>query len=253
MTYTCIIIDDEEPARKRLRRMLEEFKHVIEVVDEAKDGFEALDKIETNHPQIIFLDIQMPGMSGFEVLTKLEHIPIVIFTTAYEQYALKAFETNAIDYLLKPVEKERLHATLQKIERLIGTQSKEKIAQLLDIVNQMKPINEVTSLPVKVKDRIILVRLTEIAYLEAKDKYVSIWTTECKEHITDVSLKTIEDKLPENFLRVHRAFIVNKNHVLEVQKYFHGKLIIMLNDRNFTKITCSSSYSEQVKKSLEIL
>jgi two-component system, LytTR family, response regulator len=251
MAYKSIIIDDEEPARSRLRRLLKKHSHVIDVIDEAADGDEALEKIELLKPEIIFLDIQMPGMSGFELLEKLEHLPVVIFTTAYEQYALKAFEVNTIDYLLKPIEAERLKASILKIERLITNQSKEQITRLVNFVKQIQPIKEVTSLPVKTGDRIILVRLSEVTYLEAKDKYVTLHTKDGKEHITDISLKTLEEKLPDYFLRVHRAYIVNKNHVLELQKYFQGKFLVLINDNNRSKVPCSNMYSEQIKRSLE--
>ena len=252
MAYKSIIIDDEEPARSRLRRLLNEHSHIIEIIDEAANGFEALKKIELLKPQVIFLDIQMPGMTGFELLEKLNHLPMVIFTTAFDKYALKAFDTNTIDYLLKPIESDRLKASIQKIERFIGSQSKEQIAQLVSIVKQIKPVKEVTSLPVKIGDRIILVRLSEVTYLEAKDKYVSIYTTDGKEHITDISLKTFEERLPDYFMRVHRTYIINKNHVLELQKFFQGKFIIILNDNNSTRILCSSAYSEKIKGSLDV-
>jgi two-component system, LytTR family, response regulator len=251
MAYKSIIIDDEEPARSRLRRLLKKHGNVIDVIDEAAAGNEALEKIELLKPEIIFLDIQMPGMSGFELLEKLEHLPVVIFTTAFEKYALKAFETNTIDYLLKPIEAERLKASILKIERLITNQSKEQITRLVNFVKQMQPVQEVTSLPVKIGDRIILVRLSEVTFLEAKDKYVTLHTKDGKEHITDISLKTLEEKLPDYFLRVHRAYIVNKNHVLELQKYFQGKFLVLINDNNHSKVPCSSAYSEQIKRSLE--
>jgi two-component system LytT family response regulator len=252
MPYTSIIIDDEELARNRLRRMLEEHSQIIEVIDEATNGFDALQKIEVLKPQVIFLDIQMPGMSGFELLEKLEYLPVVIFTTAYDKYALKAFETNTIDYLLKPIDADRLKASVQKIEKFVNKQNKEELTQLVNMVKQMKPVKEVTSLPVKLGDRIILVRLSEVAYLEAKDKYVTIHTLNGKEHITDISLKTMEERLPEYFMRVHRAYIINKNQVLELQKFFQGKLIVVLNDHDNTRIPCSSMYSELLKENLDL-
>lgn len=249
--FTSIIIDDEAPARSRLRRLLKEHDRVIEIIDEAENGFEALEKIERLKPQVIFLDIQMPGMTGFDVLEKLNYMPVVIFVTAYDQYALKAFETNTIDYLLKPIETDRLKTSIEKIEKFVNFQNKDQITLLLNAVKQMQTVKEVTSLPVKIGDRIILVRLSDVTFLEAKDKYVNIFTADGKEYMTDLSLKTLEEKLPNHFIRVHRAYIVNKNKVLELQKFFNGKLLIQLNDRNFTKIPCSSMYSEFLKKSLE--
>jgi len=117
----------------------------------------------------------------------------------------------------------------------------------------MKPVKEVTSLPVKIGDRIILVRLSEVAYLEAKDKYVTIHTINGKEHISDISLKTMEERLPDYFMRVHRSYIINKNQVLELQKFFQGKLMIMINDNVNTRIPCSLPYNELIKGGLDML
>ena len=251
--YTALIIDDEAPARLRLRRLLSEHAATIKIIDEAADGNEASQKIEALKPDIIFLDIQMPGLNGFEVLQQVNHIPIVIFTTAYDQYALKAFETNSVDYLLKPIEPERLQQAICKLERLNNGTSKEQIQKIIDFANQLKPRKEITSFPVKTGDTIHLVRTTEIAYLEAKDKYVTIHTLEGKEFLTDVSLKMMEEKLPDNFLRVHRAFILNKGIISEIHKYFQGRFVFLLNDKKRTKIASGSGYSDAIKNALEQL
>jgi len=252
-TYTALIIDDEAPARLRLRRLLAEHAATIQIIDEANDGNEALHKIEALKPDIVFLDIQMPGLDGFEVLSKITHIPIVIFITAFDQYALKAFESNSVDYLLKPIESERLKQAIHKMERLNGGTNKENIQRIIDIANQLKPRREITSLPVKTGDIIHLVRTTEIAYLEAKDKYVTIHTIEGKEFLTDVSLKVMEEKLPDNFLRVHRALIVNKTIISEIRKYFQGRFVFLLNDKARTKIVSGSGYCDSIKNTLEQL
>jgi two-component system LytT family response regulator len=252
-TYTALIIDDEAPACIRLRRLLAEHAETIKILDEAADGNEALQKIEALKPDVIFLDIQMSGMDGFEVLQKISHTPIVIFTTAYDQYALKAYETNSVDYLLKPIEPERLRLAICKLERLSNGTSKEQIQKIIDFANQLKPRKEISSFPVKTGDTIHLVRTTEIAYLEAKDKYVTIHTLDGKEFLTDVSLKVMEEKLPGNFLRIHRAFIVNKSMVYEIRKYFQGRFIFLLNDKDRTKITSGSGYSDVIKNELEQL
>lgn len=253
LTYTALIIDDEAPARIRLRRLLAEHTEVIKILDEAADGNEALRKIEALKPDVIFLDIQMPGMDGFEVLQKISHTPIVIFTTAYDQYALKAFETNSVDYLMKPIEPERLRLAICKLERLSNGTSKEQIQKIIDFANQLKPRKEISSFPVKTGDTIHLVRTTEIAYLEAKDKYVTIHALDGKEFLTDVSLKVMEEKLPDNFLRVHRAFIVNKGIISEIHKYFQSRFILLLNDKGRTKITSGSGYNDNIKRALEQL
>lgn len=253
MPYKALIIDDEEPARLRLKRLLDEHSGVISVLGEACDGLEAVQKIDALKPDVIFLDIQMPGFNGFEVLHKINQLPIVIFTTAYDQYALKAFETNSVDYLLKPIEAERLQNAICKLERLNKNTSREQLEQLIAFANQQKTHKEITSLPVKSGDTIHLVRTSEIAYLEAKDKYVTIHTLDGKEFLTDVSLKTMEDKLPDNFLRVHRAFVVNKSIISQIHKYFQGRFVIQLNDKPRTKITSGSGYYDAIKNSLEQL
>jgi len=251
--YTAIIIDDEAPARIRLRRLLANNTETIKIIDEATDGNEALRKIEKLKPDVVFLDIQMPGLNGFEVLQQIVHIPVIIFTTAFDQYALKAFETNSVDYLLKPIEPERLQQAICKLERLNNSAGRDQIQKIIDFANQLKPRKEITSFPVRTGDTIHLVRTTEIAYLEAKDKYVTIHTLEGKEYLTDVSLKVMEEKLPENFLRVHRAFIVNKSIILELNKYFQGRFVFLLNDKGRTKITSGSGYSDSIKNALEQL
>ena len=173
----------------------------------------------------MFLDIQMPGLNGFEVLQQVTHLPVVVFTTAFDQYALKAFETNSVDYLLKPIEAGRLAQTISKVIRLSVKPDKGQIDKFIELAKQLKPKKEVTAFPVKVGDTIHLVRLGEVAYMEAKDKYVTLHTLVGKEYLTDLSLKTMEEKLPANFVRIHRAFTINQDHLLEISKYFQGRFV----------------------------
>jgi two-component system, LytTR family, response regulator len=249
----AILIDDEYPARIRLRRLLKEYETTITIVDEAADGNEALQKIDALRPDVIFLDIQMPGMDGFEVLQKVSHMPIVIFTTAYDQYALKAFETNSVDYLLKPIEPERLQQAIDKLGRFSNATSREQIQKIIEFANQINPRKEISSFPIKSGDTIHLVRTGEIAYFEAKDKYITIHTLEGKEFLTDVSLKTMEDKLPANFLRVHRALIVNKSILAEIRKYYQNRFVLLLNDKMRTKVISGSGYADSIRNALERL
>lgn len=242
-----IIIDDESPARKRLRRLLTAHNATVSIVGEAANGTEARELIDRLKPDLVFLDIQMPGLNGFEVLQQVKYIPVVVFTTAFDQYALKAFETNSVDYLLKPIEAGRLAQTISKIERLTAKADKGQIDKFIELAEQFKPKKEVTAFPVKVGDTIHLVRLEEVVYIEAKDKYTSLHTLNGKEYLTDVSLKTMEEKLPANFVRVHRAFTINQDHLLEISKYFQGRFILKMNDRTNTKITTGSTYSDSIK------
>lgn len=252
MTFRSIIIDDEPHARSRMTRLLLSYTHLIEVIAEASNGIEALEQIEKLNPDLIFLDIQMPGLNGFELINRMKSLPIIIFTTAFDQYALKAFETNTIDYLVKPIEADRLDFTMQKLQRLNKNDQDENIRKFIQLAESLRPQAELTSLSVKIGDKILLIRLSEIVYFEADEKYVTIHTLERGEYITDLSLKTLEEKLPSNFIRVHRAFMVNKSYVLELNKQFGGKYVIVMNDKNRTRIVTGSTYKEKLVRYFDL-
>ncbi|MCL4136234.1 UNVERIFIED_CONTAM: hypothetical protein GTU68_045587 [Idotea baltica] len=144
--YTTIIIDDEPPARERLLKLLERFPDTFQVIAVAKDGIEAQEKIEDLKPDLIFLDIEMPELSGFEMLEQLKTIPIVIFCTAYDQYSLKAFETNSIDYLLKPVSMERLQQSVNKLKLFSKNNTSQNILELLKELSSQKEVKKMTSI-----------------------------------------------------------------------------------------------------------
>jgi two-component system LytT family response regulator len=246
MLFKSIVIDDEAHARSRINRLLLNYTHIIEVISEASNGLEALEQIELHKPDLIFLDIQMPGLDGFELIKKLKFLPIIIFTTAFDQFALKAFETNAIDYLVKPIEAERLDLTIRKLQWFKKDNQEENIRNFLQFAETLKPQKEITSLSVKIGDKILLIRLSEIVFFEADEKYVTISTCEKGSYITDLSLKILEEKLPANFVRVQRAFIVNKNYVIELNKQFGGKYVIVMNNKDRTRIVSGTSYKEKL-------
>jgi two-component system, LytTR family, response regulator len=252
MVLKSIIIDDEVHARSRIKRLLLNYPDVIKVISEASNGFEALELIELHKPDIIFLDIQMPGLDGFELIDKLTFLPIIIFTTAYDQFALKAFETNTLDYLVKPIEVERLDLTIRKLQWLKKDDQEESIRKFLRVAEKLKPQHELTSLSVKIGDKILLIRLSEIVFFEADEKYVSIQTLERGRYITDLTLKTLEEKLPANFVRVQRAFMVNKNYVIELNKQFGGKYVIVMNDKDHTRVVSGTTYRENLVRYFDL-
>lgn len=252
MVFKSIIIDDEVHARSRIKRLLLQHTDVIEIVSEASNGLEALELIEMHKPDLIFLDIQMPGLDGFELIRKLKFLPIIIFTTAFDQFALKAFETNTLDYLVKPIEAERLKVTIQKLQWLKRDKHDENIRNFLQLAEKLKPQNELTSLSVKIGDKIILIRLSEIVFFEADEKYVTIQTSERGKFITDLPLKTLGEKLPSNFIRVQRAFIINKNYVIELNKQFGGKYIIVMNDKERSRILSGTTYRENMIRHFDL-
>ena len=246
----AILIDDEPLALKRLRRLLEEHAGTIEVVGEAANGLEGLGLIKVKNPDVVFLDIEMPVMTGFEMLRELETPPRIIFTTAYEDYAIKAFEENSIDYLLKPIEKDRLAKAIDKLQRLSPDAGAGK--QLHQVIDTLQPKKELKAFPVKVGDKTLLIKPEEIAYLEARDKYVFIVTLNNAEYITDFSLTSLEEKLPHPFMRVHRAFIVNTEKIKEIHRAMSGSFTMVMSDKNHTSIHTGRSYYEQVKTLIQI-
>jgi len=248
--FTAIIVDDERPARLMLSSLLEKHKNTINIIGQASNGKEAIKLIEECKPDIVFLDIQMPDMSGFEVLTNISNNPVIIFVTAFDQYAINAFAENSIDYLLKPVEEERLEKSIQKLLSLRKSQKVIDLKSIQEVFNQLQPKKDITALPIKIGQKIILIRLAETAYFKSSDGYTSLYTSAGKEHITDLSLQELEEKLPDNFIRVQKSYIVNKNNIKEIQRYFNNRLILFLDDINNTKITTGTNYITQIRKEL---
>jgi len=250
--YSTLIIDDERLARVRLRKLLANFSEVFTIVGEAKNGLEAEEFIIDLQPDIIFLDIEMPKQTGFELLQKLEKVPMVVFCTAFEEYSLKAFDTNSIDYLVKPVKLERLQQTVDKILNLKHTLSSEKMLKVIDEIDiQKKERKKMTTIAVKKSDKIVLVKLNAVSHFKATDKYVTLYTDKGEELI-EYSLTALEENLPANFLRVHRSIIVNTDCIKEFQKYFNNRYIIVLKNKNKATITTGRSYKEVLKNWIEI-
>jgi two-component system LytT family response regulator len=251
--YTTLLIDDEKLAVKRLARLLENYAETIKVTGEAFNGLEGQKLIEQLKPELIFLDIEMPVLNGFEMLAQLQYMPVVVFVTAFEAYAIRAFEENSIDYLLKPVEKERLQLTVEKLKKLkVDNKAIDYNQQLFQAIEQLKPRKELISIPVKMGDRILLIRLEEIVYFEAEDKYVYLHTLEDKKYLIDNSLSSLEEKLPVGFIRTSRSVIINQHYVKEIQKYFSGRYVLLMNNKAQSKITTGLSYADKVRALLEI-
>jgi two-component system LytT family response regulator len=244
--YSTIIIDDEEPARQGLQNLLKEFPETFNVIDTAQNGTEAQQKIESLNPDIIFLDIEMPGCSGFELLERLKTIPMVIFCTAYDQYSLEAFETNSIDYLVKPVKLERIEKTVQKLKTFHIKSASDEILKVLKDITNRKEEKKMTSITVKKNDKLIFIKLEDISFFEADNNYTTIHS-QFGTFLSTESISNLEKKLPDIFLRIHRGVIINTDYVKEAQKYFNSRYIITLKDIKNTNITSGRSYSENVK------
>jgi len=245
--FKTIVIDDEPAARRLMKNLLLEHADVIQVVDEAGTGRDAIQKIETLKPDLIFLDIQMPDLTGFEVIEKLTYKPNIIFTTAYEQYAIKAFETFSIDYLLKPIKEERLQQSIHKLKQFGKADATINISGLQELIEQFKTPQKATALPIRTGDRIILLRYENIVYLEAQDKYVFVFTHDGQKHLTDQSLTTLSEKLPSQFHRVHKSYIINKDKIREMHRHFNSRYLFILEDKPGTRITSGRTYHDAIK------
>lgn len=219
----AIIIDDERLARAELRKLLQDFPE-IEVVDEASNAEEGISKIESHHPDLIFLDIQMPGKTGFDMLSDLDHAPHVVFTTAYDEFALKAFDVNALDYLLKPIEPRRLADAVEKIRRL----KNGRTAAAPGEVNGNKILSENDQVFVKDGERCWFVRLSEVRLFESVGNYAKVFFGPNKPLILK-SLNSLEERLDDKvFFRANRKHIVNLRMIEKVEPYFNGGLLLEL-------------------------
>lgn len=219
----AIIIDDERLARAELRKLLQEFPEV-EIVDEAANADEGIAKIDSQQPDLIFLDIQMPGKTGFDMLEQLEKAPQVIFTTAYDEYALRAFEVNALDYLLKPVEPKRL---ADAIHKLSGSEAREPRQPVGEFQNNSL-LGENDQVFVKDGERCWFVKLSDIRLFESVGNYAKVFFGPNKPLILK-SLNALEERLDEKyFFRANRKHIVNLRMIDKIEPYFNGGLLLEL-------------------------
>ena len=220
----AIIIDDERLARTELRKLLQDFPE-IEVVDEAANADEGISKIENHNPDIIFLDIQMPGKTGFDLLAELDRAPQVIFTTAYDEYALKAFEVNALDYLLKPVEPRRLADTMEKLTKGRQLAMQPRSGTEYDKQSLLKEDDQVF---VKDGERCWFVKLSEVRLFESVGNYAKVFFGPNKPLILK-SLNSLEERLDDKvFFRANRKHIVNLRMIEKIEPYFNGGLLLEL-------------------------
>jgi len=214
---TVIIIDDESPARDLIRYYLQAYPD-IEIVDETDNGFIAMKLIRKYKPQLIFLDVQMPKLTGFEMLELIDDPPAIIFSTAFDQYAIRAFELNAVDYLLKPYSKERFDAAMQKA--LTRIQSGTPVQpELQTFRNSIAPSQgTLTRIAVKNRQQIHVIPINDIDYIEADGDYVKLHTAK-NAYLKEKTMKYFEENLPSQFIRIHRSYIVNVNEVAKIELY----------------------------------
>jgi two-component system LytT family response regulator len=247
-TIRTIIIDDEPLARTRIKTLLREHDG-FDIVAECGDGASAIESIEKQRPDLIFLDVQMPECSGLEVLEALEEDvrPLVVFVTAYDAYAVRAFEFHALDYLLKPLDRERFNDAVKRIRQSVDRNDLEvlnrKLSQLIE--SSQKERRFLNRVIIKASGRVTFLRVVEIDWIEAAGNYVRIHWGE-QSHLLRETMNALEEKLdPEMFLRIHRSVIVNIDRIKELQPAFHGDYFVIL--KNNKQLPLSRGYRERIE------
>ena len=242
---TTVLVDDEPLARKLLKEYLQDFPQ-IEIIEECRNGRQAVKSINENKPDLVFLDIRMPGMDGFEVLENLKHVPHIIFSTAYGDYALKAFEMNAVDYLLKPYDRKRFSRAMQKVINQT-IQSNNDINKIVSVLQQSKETKDYPQhIFVRIGRKIISIKVNDIVWIESDGDYTSLHTIDGI-YFCNLSLNTLENRLDSScFLRVHRSFIIATNSIEHLASDGEGGFIAVLKDKS--KVKVSRTYAAKIRQ-----
>jgi two-component system LytT family response regulator len=252
-SFKAVIVDDESPARRLLAELLGEHRQTIRISGEADNGSAAIKLINELQPDVIFLDIQLPDMLGFDVLKELNYKPFVIFTTAYDEYAIKAFDALSVDYLLKPLKEDRIARSINKLHHFAGGKGVNPVWNNIEsLFNGFRPQKEIKTLSVKKGTKFTLVQLSDIVYFEAYDKYTYVHTQNGQKLFCDHMLAVLEEKLSADFMRVQKSYIVNKQKVVEIHKYSNNRYTLVLNNHDFTRIVTGPSYFGIVKETFEV-
>jgi len=250
-----LIVDDELPARQELKFLLEKnYGEQIEIIGEAEHGWAAVEKINELKPQVVFLDIQMPGINGLEVAQIVSDTNpdlAIVFVTAFDGYAIKAFEINALDYLVKPFNLSRLEKTILRLgtEKTIIKDYQNKIEKLINQLDDLFPKDKIKKIPCEETGRIVLIKLEEIYYCVAEEGKVFVFT-KGKKLRTFYTLNELEEKL--NFFRTHRSYLVNLDYVKVLEPWFHGSYRLILDDGFKTEIPVSRIQSKRLREILEL-
>lgn len=250
----AIIVEDEEPACKELKFLLEQTGK-IEVIDTISDGITALKNIGEHNPDVVFMDIQIPGMNGVEVANNIKNMDndcMIVFVTAYDEHAIQAFELNAIDYVLKPYSEDRINITVSRIEDKFEIKSDiiEKINRLLSSLGDIKrEKREFTKIPCDQYGRVILVDEKDVVFCFIDDEQTYVKTGN-KRYLTNYTLHELENK--GDFFRVHRSYLVNLNKIKELYPWFHGTYKIIMQDDDKTEIPVSRNNVKRLKDILGI-
>lgn len=245
-----LIVYDEPLGRTMVRRMLDARAAEVEIVGECENGGEAITAIETENPDLVFLDVQMPGADGSAVLENLKgNRPAIIFVTAYDEYAVRAFETGALDYLLKPYDRKRFETAFERAVRQINNQKNNRVGeQILSLLTESKsPAPEfVERFIIKANGRVFFLKAEEIVWISSEENYVLLHAAE-KNHLFRESISNLERQLaPQKFSRISRSAIVNPDFVRELQPFFRGDYNVILHDG--TELKLSHRYRQNLNR-----
>lgn len=235
-TIRCLLIDDEEPARALVRRYLDDYSN-IEIIGECADGFSGTKAINEQKPDLVFMDVQMPKLTGFEVLELIDHKPCIVFATAFDEFAIKAFEKNAVDYLMKPFSKERFAAAINKVLTRVASVSNAapQISALSQSVDEAE--EELSRIAVKSGSRIHVVAVDQIICLEAEGDYVMIHSRE-GQFLKEKTMKYFEAHLnKQKFVRIHRSSIVNVEEIARIEQFEKDSYIAILKNNHKLKMS----------------
>jgi len=257
MTLNTLIVDDERPARDELSYLLKAFPD-INLVAQGKNGLEAVSLIKEHNPDLVFLDVHMPGLDGFGVIKKLAsgkvRVPQIVFATAYDNYAVQAFEVNAVDYVLKPFDKGRIAKAIQRAKRAVESNSSavERLESLVDKLGTPKVAQPVKRL-VKAQSRLILVDAEDMVLASIEDGTITIFTREF-EGVSNY--RTIEELAAaletESFWRAHRSYLVNIHHIKEVLPWFKSSYMLKMNDRKQTEVPVSRAQTKRLRELIKL-
>ncbi|HET7435043.1 MAG TPA: LytTR family DNA-binding domain-containing protein, partial [Thermoanaerobaculia bacterium] len=247
MTIRALIVDDERLARQKIRRMLAAESDVT-VLRECANGAEAIDAIRDDTPDLVFLDVQMPGMDGFAVLRALgtQLAPAIVFVTAHEQYAVRAFEVHALDYLLKPFDAERFRVAIGRVRHQLASGDHHACAtRIASMIRELKPPEYLERIPVRTNGRVFFIKAEEIDWIESADNYARVHHKRGA-HLVRETMTALEASLdPRRFVRVHRTAIVNADRIEEIRTLFHGDHVVVL--QGGREIPCGRTYRDRLE------
>jgi len=257
MKITTLIADDEQPARDELAYLLKGIQD-IEVAGQAKNGVETVALVRELNPQLVFLDVEMPGLNGLGVIKKLlekkVRLPYFVFVTAYDQYAVQAFEVSALDYLLKPIARSRLERAIAKVRRLIeaAESTQEKLDRLAKLFEE-RPVPQKSKLVVRSGGRLSLVDSDDVIYASIEDGVISIVTRDLEGYSNFRTMEELQATLdPKTFWRVHRSYLINTNRIKEVVPWFKSSYQLKMDDRKQTEIPVSRAQTRKLRELLNL-